>query len=354
MTPEQTLTYNKFVTAVTQNKPNTVAELLYLHPFLLAELESSIDEEKYISPFIFATANPERLELATVLRAFGADIKFESKYYPVPEITPYQEIYTPPIEDNPTPFIPEEIAPELKNLVAQDLNELKTEITKKYHLEPLKQLYILTGEAPINCDRTINANTKGPHLRFILPKEGKRLDKTKTLLKAFGIPYCDGFGSETSRYLTIAPEAFKAVNQNFTFSLNHHSEAIKLGSFFLKEQEILLNIFPSHKYQIGLIDRNHNQYSLDTLLLKITKFNFSNSPGFKYLEKKGHVFEHQIAFSQEESQPSSPEEVKTYPFKADEYRMLYFTADSPPDRKPAAPIAGRAELTKKTHHFLKK
>lgn len=292
MPVEQLPIYAKFVESVKKNDVQKTAELLHEHPFLSHNLEKVMPETTR-TPYLFCTLNPGMTELAEVLVVFGATLNNEK--LASQEITPYQEM---PLTQLPPPSSD---SPEIKlySLLEKSLAERKQEVIKKYHLDTIQKLYILTGMRPFFCNRTLHRNgTQGSHLRLMMPHLQKI--RVEVLLNLFNIPFNDGFGTATHSYIAILPANYDAINvylNNSNVPTSIPSD-IKIPNFSIddlpSENKIaLFDILFSTKFLIGLEERNNHQYDLNKIMLHLAKFNMKNSFCFEYLEEQGHEFKHQ-------------------------------------------------------------
>lgn len=295
MQTKQLHTYSKFIDAVKKNDVQQVAELLYEHAFLSALLEKNMPETT-LTPYAFCNQNKGRAELEEILIALGATSKKEKPLSQ--EITPYQEIPLTQFVSSSSSFESSDI--KLNNSASGDsLIEKQEKIIKKYHLDCIQKLYILTGIRPFTCDRTLNQHgKKGIHLRFMMP----HLEKTSVemILKLFNIPFNDGFGSTTHSYISILPEYYRTIDSYFcnpalqsnALDANLKSSNFCIDEFSPEKKVALFDILYSNKFLANLEHRNNNQYPLDTIMIFLTKFNMKNSFCFEYLEEKGHSFKH--------------------------------------------------------------
>lgn len=311
MTTKQLPTYFKFINSVKQNDVQQVAELLYEHGFLSHELER-IMPETTLTPYLFSTQNQSMVDLTEVLVAFGANPKQEKPLSQ--EITPYQEIpLTQFVSDSSSLESP---GLKLAGMLEKSLAEKKEEIIKKYHLDCIQKLYILTGARPFTCDRTLHKDgTKGTHLRFVMPHLEK--PQVDTILKLFNIPFNDGFGSQTHSYISILPKHYRVIDLYFESQDLLKTPNFSIDDFPDENKTALCNILFSTKFLAALENRNYNQYSLERIMLFLASFTMKNSLCFEYLEEKGHAFKHVAPSSQ----------------------MLHFSAHSPLNREKASPYS---------------
>lgn len=312
--------YAKFIEAVKKNDVQRTAELLDEHSFLSDDLEKVMPETK-LTPYQFSAQNQDMTELTEVLITFGA---MPQKAELISQkITPYQEI---PV----TQFSPDSSlgSGEIKLAVMPEksLAERRKDVIKKYHLDIIEKLYILTGMRPFVCNRTLNKDgTQGSHLRFMMPHLKKA--QIDMLLKLFNIPFNDGFGSTTHSYISILPTHYNAIdaflNQPYSSKLSSLSDkkvpSLSVDDLSSDHKIALCDILYSTKFLIGLEKRNNNQYSLDSIMLCLKSFTVKNSPCFEYLEEK----------RQDPIEKPVP--------------ILHFSAHSPVNALPTNPILDKKE-----------
>lgn len=283
--------YFKLAEAVKKNDAQKVAELVYEHTFLSKELERPLPEMD-LTPYMFAIQNESTAELVKILVAFGAKTKVtKSEPY---EITPYQEI--PPTQLFYSSLSVKSLDIKLTSIMPEkSLVEQKTDIIKKYHLDTIEKLYILTGFRPFHCDRTLHKNgTQGTHLRLMMPHVEKA--QVEMLLQIFNIPFNDGFGSRTHSYISILPNNYGAIDSYFNnLDFDKKSPNLFIDNLPPENKIALCNILYSPKFIAGLEERNANQYSLNSIMLFLVKFNMKHSLCFEYLEEQGYSFKHKIA-----------------------------------------------------------
>lgn len=280
--------YLKFVDSVKKNNVQEVAELLYEHAFLSTQLEKMMPKTE-LTPYMFCTQNNDMTELADVLVIFGA---VPQKKIPASQEAPL----TPPVGSDAPSLASAEI--KLSTLLKKSLPEQKQEMIKKYHLDCIQKLYILTGVRPFTCSRTLHRDgTHGTHLRFMMPHLEK--PSVEMALTLFNIPFNDGFGSKTHSYISILPEHYRKIDSYFHSqdlpndgTLKNNPPNLSIDNLEPENKVALCNILYSTKFLVALEERNNNQYSLDEIMQFLAKFTLKNSLCFEYLEEKGHTFKH--------------------------------------------------------------
>ncbi len=273
MKNEHILFYNRFVTAVQENKPATVAELLTLYPFLVNYLEEPLSKElDPVTPFFFAVKNTAKFEVARILCAFGAFHKWGNLRK--------DSAFWMPRNGAPIPVLPEMAA-----LKEADPQQLKTEIINKYHLQTIEQLYILTGVAPENCDKTMDKTMKqGPHLRFTLHMTDSSSIDLSLVLKLFGIQYCaDLYKPEQQKiFITITPDQYPQINALFSSNVVPPDIIAKNRSIDIDQltPETKVKLFDLLFSRKGMHDRNH-KYPMVGVMSVLSRFMMENSPCFQ-------------------------------------------------------------------------
>ncbi len=290
MTSSQKIFYTIFLDTVKELNAAQVAVLLYVYPFICDHLEKEIPDTDELTPFMYADSKNANA-LGNVLLAFGAQ----------------------PFSSSGTLLTVDISSKEFANILEKDPIQFKNEIIKKYNLDIIHQLFILTGYPPINCDRTINMiKERGPHLRFVFLDEGKndkeKFNYVRMALKLFNIDYCDGLSipSKKEYYITIAPDQYPLINQYFNPQPQGEiqQKTIDFNALTNEEKLILSNMLLSPDNLRRLKDRNNNpkyrselerynhEFSLEGIMLQFVKFSMHNILAFNYLVEKGHTFEH--------------------------------------------------------------
>ncbi len=155
--------------------------------------------------------------------------------------------------------------------------------------ETAKQLYVLIGLNPVYSDKTIDGEQIEPYLCFRFDRRKKAYDKTRVLLKAFGIA-CRYENTDDAALIAIPEHMFPSVAALFSSDLSivdWHTDPLPIDNFSSKERLALFNCFFSLHALDHFERRNNTQYDLRKVMLKMLDIVTQNLNAIDCLQEHG-------------------------------------------------------------------